>query len=260
VIFFVHSNGTMKVLVGVKRVIDYAVKIRVNPEKTMVDMQNVKMSINPFDEIAVEEAIKLKEKGFASEVVALTVGPSHFSQTLQTSLAMGVDRGIHVETEATVEPLTVAKIFKKVVDKENPRLIIFGKQAIDDDSNQSAQLLAGLLGWPQGTFISKLEKEEDKERWTVTREIHSGLEVLSLELPAVLSCDLRLNKPRFATLQNIMKAKKKPIEKLTPEQIGIDIRTRLQTLRVEEPSLRSAGIKVESVPQLMEHLQKRGIL
>jgi len=241
-------------------VIDYAVKIRVKADKSGVETANVKMSMNPFDEIAVEEAIRLKERGIASEIIAVTVGDSQCTQTINTALAMGADRAIHVETNGVVNPLGVANIFKKIVEKENANLVILGKQAIDDDSNQTGQMLAGMLNWPQGTFISKLEAEKDKDVIKITREVDGGLQMLSLKLPAVVSCDLRLNEPRFATLQNIMKAKKKPVDKKKPEDYGVDMNSKVQILSVEEPPSRKSGMKVETVSQLVELLKKKGTI
>jgi len=252
----------MKAFVGVKRVVDYAVKVRVKPDKTGIETQNVRMSMNPFDEIAVEAAIKLKEAGILKEIVAVTVGPKESNQILITALAMGADRGIHVETpdDKNVEPLGVAKLFQKLVDAEKPSLVLVGKQAIDDDSNQTGQILAGLLNWSQGTFVSKLEKDPAKESFNITREVDGGLQSLSVPIPAVISVDLRLNEPRYATLPNIMKAKKKPIDKKTPTDLGVDITPRLQVLSVEEPPVRSAGIKVETVDDLIKNLKKGGII
>ena len=224
----------MKVLVAVKRVIDYNVKIRVKPDKTGVETANVKMSMNPFDEIGVEEAVRLREAGAASEVIAVSMGPQACQETIRTALAMGADRGIHVLSDAELQPLAVAKLLKAIAAKEQPGLVILGKQAIDDDSNQTGQMLAALLGWPQATFASKLKLEGGKA--LVTREIDGGLETIELTLPAVMTTDLRLNEPRYASLPNIMKAKKKPIEALTPEALGVDVAPRLVTLKVEEPA------------------------
>ena len=243
----------MKVLVAVKRVIDYNVKIRVKPDKTGVETANVKMSMNPFDEIGVEEAVRLKESGAATEVVAVSMGPQACQETIRTALAMGADRGIHVQTEAELQPLAVAKLLKAIAGKEQPQLVILGKQAIDDDSNQTGQMLAALLGWPQGTFASKLKLESGKA--VVTREIDGGLETVELKLPAVMTTDLRLNEPRYASLPNIMKAKKKPIEALTPEALGVDVAPRLVTLKVEEPQKRQGGKKVASVQELVDKLK-----
>jgi len=244
----------MRVLVGVKRVIDYAVKIRVKPDKSAVETANVKMSMNPFDEIALEEAVRLKEKKVASEVVAMTVGPTSSQEQLRTALAMGADRAIHVVTDAETLPLHVAKIFKALVEKEDPSVVILGKQAIDDDSNQTGQMLAGLLGWPQGTFASEVQFGEGGAL-QVTRETDGGLETLAMNLPAIVTADLRLNEPRYATLPNIMKAKKKKIDKLTPEGLGVELKKHLSVLQIDEPPKRAAGIKVESVDELLEKLR-----
>ncbi len=242
----------MKVLVAVKRVIDYNVKIRVKADKTGVETANVKMSMNPFDEIAVEEAIRMKEKGKATEVIAFSAGPAQCQETIRTALAMGADRGVHVLSDAELQPLAVAKLMKAVVDKEQPGLVIVGKQAIDDDSNQTGQMLAALLGWSQGTFANKLEIGDGI---AVKREVDGGLENITLKLPAVITTDLRLNEPRYASLPNIMKAKKKPIEQLTAEALGVDVTPRLKTLKVEEPPTRKAGIKVKTVAELVEKLK-----
>jgi electron transfer flavoprotein beta subunit len=243
----------MKVLVAVKRVVDYNVKIRVKADKTGVETANVKMSMNPFDEIGVEEALRLKEAGIATEVIAISLGVAQCQETIRTALAMGADRGIHVLTDAELQPLAVAKLIKAVVEKEKPELVILGKQAIDDDCNQTGQMLAALLGWAQGTFASKLKREGD--RLMVTREVDGGLETVNLKLPAVVTTDLRLNEPRYASLPNIMKAKKKPIEQLTPEALGIDAAPRLVTLKVEEPAKRQGGHKVASVAELVDKLR-----
>jgi electron transfer flavoprotein beta subunit len=243
----------MKVLVGVKRVVDANVKVRVKGDGTGVETANVKMSMNPFDEIGVEEAIRLKERGVASEVVAVSAGAAACQETLRTALAMGADRGVLIETEAELQPLAVAKLLKAVVEREGPGLVILGKQAIDDDCNQTGQMLAALLGWPQGTFASKLAFEG--ERLSVTREVDGGLETVSLRLPAVVTTDLRLNEPRYASLPNIMKAKKKPLETLTPAQLGVDVAPRLTTLRVVEPPPRQAGVRVSSVAELVDKLR-----
>eukprot|EP00276_Gloeochaete_wittrockiana_P016017 CAMPEP_0184361974 /NCGR_PEP_ID=MMETSP1089-20130417/132704_1 /TAXON_ID=38269 ORGANISM="Gloeochaete wittrockiana, Strain SAG46.84" /NCGR_SAMPLE_ID=MMETSP1089 /ASSEMBLY_ACC=CAM_ASM_000445 /LENGTH=251 /DNA_ID=CAMNT_0026701857 /DNA_START=22 /DNA_END=773 /DNA_ORIENTATION=- len=245
-----------KVLVGVKRAIDYAVKVRVKADKTGVETANVKFSMNPFDEIAVEEAIRMKEKGLTKEVVAVSIGPQKCQEVLRTALAMGADRGIHIQTDQEVQPLDVAKIFRKVSETEQPQLIILGKQAIDDDCNQTSQMLAGLLDWPQATYASSIELDADTSKLKVVREVDGGLETISLGLPSVVSCDLRLNKPRYATLPNIMKAKQKPIATHTPESLGITLDPRLQTVSVEEPPVRSAGIKVKTVDELVASLQK----
>ncbi|CUW39340.1 electron transfer flavoprotein beta-subunit [Magnetospirillum sp. XM-1] len=243
----------MRVLAAIKRVIDYNVKIRVKSDGSGVETQNVKFSMNPFDEIAVEEAVRLKEAGKAAEVVVVSVGPAAASETLRTALAMGADRGILVSSDDEVQPLAVAKVLKALVDKEAPGLIILGKQAIDDDSNQTGQMLAALLGRPQGTFASKLEIVG--ESITVTREVDGGLETVSLKLPAVVTTDLRLNEPRYASLPNIMKAKKKPIDTVSPADLGVDVAPRLVTLKVEEPPKRKAGIKVADVAALVDKLK-----
>ncbi len=243
----------MKILVPIKRVVDYNVKIRVKSDESGVETANVKMSVNPFDEIAIEEAVRLKESGKATEVIALTIGVTQAQEQLRTALAMGADRAIHVVTEHTTEPLAVAKAIKKLAKKENPDLIIMGKQAIDDDSNQTGQMVAALLGWAQGTFASKITLEDDKAH--VTREIDGGLETLALSIPAVITTDLRLNEPRYASLPNIMKAKKKPIETINDIDIGMDFTPRLTTLKVTEPAKREAGIKVANVDELIEKLK-----
>ncbi|CAO3377721.1 electron transfer flavoprotein subunit beta/FixA family protein [Azospirillum argentinense] len=243
----------MKVLVPVKRVVDYNVKIRVKADGSGVETANVKMSMNPFDEIAVEEAVRLKEAGTATEVIVVTVGPTAAQETLRTGLAMGADRGILVQTDAETQPLAVAKVLKALVDKEGPTLVILGKQAIDDDCNQTGQMLAALLGWPQGTFASKVAPGEGS--LTVTREIDGGLETVQLTLPAVVTADLRLNEPRYASLPNIMKAKKKPIETLAPDALGVDVAPRLTTLKVAEPAKRKAGVKVADVAALVDKLK-----
>jgi len=248
----------MKLLVPVKRVIDYNVKPRVKADGTGVDLANVKMSMNPFDEIAVEEAIRLKEKGVATEIVAVSIGPAKAQETLRTALAMGADRAILVTAEQEVEPLAVAKILQKVAAEEQPGMIILGKQAIDDDSNQTGQMLAALLGWAQGTFASKIEVEGDAVN--VTREVDGGLETLRLKLPAIVTTDLRLNEPRYASLPNIMKAKSKPLAQKTPADYGVDIAPRLTTLRVTEPPKRSAGVKVGSVDELIDKLRETGVV
>ena len=243
----------MKVLVAVKRVVDYNVKIRVNSDQTAVETANVKMSMNPFDEIAVEEGIRLKEAGSASELIALSVGPTQCQETIRTALAMGADRGILVETGSMVEPLAIAKCIKAIVEKENPDLVIVGKQAIDDDSNQTGQMLAALLGWSQGTFASNLDLSDGSIK--VTREVDGGLETVNLKLPSVITTDLRLNEPRYASLPNIMKAKKKPIDITTPDDLGVDITQRLTVLKIEEPPKRQAGVMVEDVAQLVDKLR-----
>ena len=243
----------MKALVAVKRVVDYNVKIRVKADNSGVETTNVKFSMNPFDEIAVEEAVRLKEAGKLSEIVVVSIGPAQAQETIRTALAMGGDRGILVQSDEEVQPLAVAKALKALVDKEQPSLVILGKQAIDDDSNQTGQMLAALLGWPQGTFASKVVLDGGKLE--VTREVDAGSETVSLDLPAVVTTDLRLNEPRYASLPNIMKAKKKPIETVSPADLGIDASPRLVTLKVEEPSKRSAGVKVGSVAELVEKLK-----
>ncbi|PWW44573.1 electron transfer flavoprotein subunit beta/FixA family protein [Melaminivora alkalimesophila] len=245
----------MKVLVPVKRVVDYNVKVRVKSDGTGVDTANVKMSMNPFDEIAVEEAVRLKEKGAVTEVIAISCGPTQAQETLRTAMAIGADRAILVETPADVElqPLAVAKLLKAVVDKEQPQLVILGKQAIDDDANQTGQMLAALADLPQGTFASKVEVAGDKV--SVTREVDGGLETVQLSLPAVVTTDLRLNEPRYVTLPNIMKAKKKQLDTLKPEDLGVDIAPRLKTLKVAEPPKRGAGVKVPDVATLVEKLR-----
>jgi electron transfer flavoprotein beta subunit len=243
----------MKVLVPVKRVIDYNVKIRVKADQTGVETANVKMSMNPFDEISVEEAIRMKEAGTASEVVVVSVGPQQCQETIRTALAMGADRGILVQTDVTAEPLAVAKILKVLVEREKPGLVIVGKQAIDDDSNQTGQMLAALLGWSQGTFANKLNVADGTAE--VKREVDGGLENIKIKLPAVITTDLRLNEPRYASLPNIMKAKKKPIENLTAEALGVDVAPRLKVLKVEEPPKRKAGIKVKTVAELVDKLR-----
>jgi electron transfer flavoprotein beta subunit len=243
----------MKVLVAVKRVVDYNVKIRVKADKTGVELANVKMSMNPFDEIGVEEAVRLKEKGAATGIVAVSLGVAQCQETLRTALAMGADRGVLVQTDAALEPLAVAKLLKAVIEKEQPKLAILGKQAIDDDCNQTGQMLAALLGWPQATFASKIAVEGESAN--VTREVDGGLETIAIKLPAVITTDLRLNEPRYASLPNIMKAKKKPIDTLTPEALGVDVSPRLETLKVEEPPKRAAGIKVPDVATLVAKLR-----
>lgn len=243
----------MKILVAVKRVIDYNVKIRVKADNTGVETANVKMSMNPFDEIAVEEAVRLKEAGTATEIVAVSMGVAQSQETIRTALAMGADRGILVQTDDVLQPLAVAKLLKALVEKEQPDLVILGKQAIDDDSNQTGQMLAALLGWPQGTFASALKLADGKAE--VTREIDGGLETLSLKTPAVITTDLRLNTPRYASLPNIMKAKKKPIETIPAGDLGVDVAPRLKTVKVSEPPKRSAGIMVGSVAELVDKLR-----
>ena len=249
----------MKVLVPVKRVVDYNVKIRVKPDGSGVDLANVKMSMNPFDEIAVEEALRLKEAGTATEVVAVSIGPAKAQETLRTALAMGADRAILVQTDETVEPLDVAKILKGVVGEESPGLVILGKQAIDDDCNQTGQMLAALLGWGQGTFASKVKIEGDSA--LVTREVDGGAQTVKLALPAIVTTDLRLNEPRYASLPNIMKAKKKPLAEKAPADYGVEVRQRLEILKTEEPGARQAGVKVGSVAELVDKLKNEaGVL
>ncbi|MCA0199483.1 MAG: electron transfer flavoprotein subunit beta/FixA family protein [Proteobacteria bacterium] len=243
----------MKILVAIKRVVDFNVKVRVKADKTGVELSNVKMSMNPFDEIAVEEAVRLKEAGKATEIVIVSIGPQAAQETIRTALAMGGDRGILVQTDAEVQPLAVAKVLKAVVEKESPNLIVLGKQAIDDDSNQVGQMLAALLGWPQGTFASKVALEG--EGVAVTREVDGGLETINLKLPAVVTTDLRLNEPRYASLPNIMKAKKKTIDTLAPDALGVDVAPRLTTLKVEEPAKRQGGVKVADVAALVDKLK-----
>jgi electron transfer flavoprotein beta subunit len=243
----------MKVLVAVKRVVDYNVKIRVKGDRTGVETANVKMSMNPFDEIAVEEAVRLAEAGTATEIVAVSMGEAKCSETIRTALAMGADRGIHVQTDAELQPLAVAKLLKAIVEREKPELVIVGKQAIDDDCSQTGQMLAALLGWSQGTFASKLGIADGA--LTVTREVDGGLETLKLTLPAVVTTDLRLNEPRYASLPNIMKAKKKAIDALTPDELGVDVTPRLVTLRVDEPPPRRGGGKVKDVAELVDKLK-----
>jgi len=242
----------MKVLVAVKRVIDYNVKVRVKADQSGVETANVKMSMNPFDEIGVEEAIRLHEAGKAEEVIAVSLGPQQCQETIRTALAMGADRGIHVKTDDELQPLAVAKLLKAVIEVEKPGLVILGKQAIDDDSNQTGQMVAALLGWPQATFASELEIDNDSAR--ITREVDDGLETIDIKVPCVMTTDLRLNEPRYASLPNIMKAKKKPIDEKTPEELGVNIAPRLKTLMVTEPPGREAGIKVESVAELVDKL------
>ena len=243
----------MKVLVAVKRVVDFNVKIRVKSDGTGVETGNVKMSMNPFDEIALEEGVRMREAGTADELIAVSMGPQACQETIRTALAMGADRGILIETDAELEPLAVAKLLKAITEKENPDLVILGKQAIDDDCNQTGQMLAALLGWGQGTFASGLEFGDAKVK--VTREIDGGLETVALTLPAVVTTDLRLNEPRYASLPNIMKAKKKPIDTMTPEDLGVDAAPRLKILKVDEPQGREVGIMVETVAELVDKLR-----
>ncbi|WP_188238153.1 electron transfer flavoprotein subunit beta/FixA family protein [Sphingopyxis sp. LK2115] len=247
----------MKILVPVKRVLDYNVKPRVKADGTGVDLANVKMSMNPFDEIAVEEAIRLKEKGVATEIVAVSVGPAKAQETLRTALAMGADRAILVQTDDEVEPLAIAKILKAIADAETPGLVILGKQAIDGDNNQTGQMLAALTGWAQGTFASAVQVEGDHVN--VTREVDGGLETVKLKLPAIVTTDLRLNEPRYASLPNIMKAKSKPLDTKTPADYGVDTSPRVKTLRVSEPPVRSAGVKVADVDELVAKLKAMGV-
>jgi electron transfer flavoprotein beta subunit len=248
----------MKILVPVKRVVDFNVKIRVKGDGSGVELANVKMSMNPFDEIAVEEALRLKEAGKATEVIVVSVGPAQAAETIRTGLAMGADRGILVKTDAPVEPLAVAKLLKKVVEQETPELVILGKQAIDDDCNQTGQMLAALLGWPQGTFASKVVLDGGSA--DVTREVDGGLQTVQLKLPAIVTTDLRLNEPRYASLPNIMKAKKKPLDETTPETLGVDIAPRLKVLKTAEPAGRSAGIKVANAAELVSKLKTAGVI
>ena len=243
----------MKILVPVKRVIDYNVKVRVKSDNSGVELANVKMSMNPFDEIAVEEAIRIKEAGNAEEIIAVSIGPAQAQETLRTALAMGADRAILVKTDSEVGPLPVAKILKAIVEQENPQIVLMGKQAIDDDCNQTGQMLAALLGWGQGTFASEVKVGDGSVN--VTREIDGGLETLKLALPAVITSDLRLNEPRYASLPNIMKAKRKPLDEKTPDDYSVDITARTKTLKVEEPEGRSAGIILESVSELVSKLR-----
>ena len=248
----------MKILVPVKRVIDYNVKIRVKADGSGVELANVKMSMNPFDEIAVEEALRLKEAGKATEVVVVSIGPAQAAETIRTGLAMGADRGILVKVDGIVEPLAVAKLLKKVVEQEAPGLVILGKQAIDDDCNQTGQMLAALLGWGQGTFASKVELGTDSV--DVTREVDGGLQTVSLKLPAIVTTDLRLNEPRYASLPNIMKAKKKPLDETTAEALGVDVSPRLKVLKTAEPAGRSAGVKVANAAELVSKLKTAGVI
>ncbi|TYR33400.1 electron transfer flavoprotein subunit beta/FixA family protein [Mesorhizobium microcysteis] len=248
----------MKVLVPVKRVVDFNVKIRVKSDGSGVELANVKMSMNPFDEIAVEEAIRLKEAGTVTEIIAVSIGPAQAAETIRTALAMGADRGILIKVDETTEPLTVAKLLKGVVDEEKPELVILGKQAIDDDANQTGQMLAALLGWSQGTFASKVEIAGGKAK--VTREVDGGLQTIELSLPAVVTTDLRLNQPRYASLPNIMKAKKKPLDEKSPADYGVDAAPRLKVLKTEEPGGRKAGVKVKDVAELVSSLKSAGVL
>ena len=243
----------MKVLVPVKRVIDYNVKVRVKADQSGVELANVKMAMNPFDEIAVEQALRLREAGTADEVIAVSIGPTQNQETIRTALAMGADRGIHIEAPHDIEPLAVAKLLKAVVAQENPGIVLVGKQAIDDDCNQTGQMLAALLGWAQGTFVSALEIAGDKAK--VIREVDGGLEHIEINMPAIVTVDLRLNEPRYASLPNIMKAKKKPLDSLTAGDLGVDIAPRLTIVKVEEPTARAAGIKVGDVQELVSKLK-----
>ena len=243
----------MKIIVPIKRVVDYNVKIRVKSDHSGVELDNVKMSMNPFDEIAVEEAIRLKEAGIAEEIVALSIGPQQAQETIRTALAMGADRGILIKSDDSVTPLNVAKIIKAIAEKENPNLIILGKQAIDDDSNQTGQMLSALLGWSQGTFASEVKLENDN--LLVTREIDGGLQTLKLTMPSIITTDLRLNEPRYASLPNIMKAKKKEIAEINPEDLNISIEKNIEVVKVSEPSQREAGVKVETIDELVDQLK-----
>ncbi|MEZ2410732.1 electron transfer flavoprotein subunit beta/FixA family protein [Bosea sp. RCC_152_1] len=248
----------MEILVPVKRVVDYNVKIRVKADGSGVELANVKMSMNPFDEIAVEEALRLKEAGKATEVIVVSIGPAQAAETIRTGLAMGADRGILVKVDGLVEPLAVAKLLKKVVEQEAPGLVILGKQAIDDDANQTGQMLAALLGWPQGTFASKVVVGDGSV--DVTREVDGGLQTVQLKLPAIVTTDLRLNEPRYASLPNIMKAKKKPLDETSAETLGVDVSPRLKVLKTEEPAGRSAGIKVANAAELVSKLKTAGVI
>ena len=248
----------MKILVTVKRVVDYNVKIRVKADGSGVELANVKMSMNPFDEIAVEEAIRLKEAGKVEEIIAVSIGAAQAAETIRTALAMGADRGILVKVDEAVEPLTVAKLLKGVADAEQPGLVILGKQAIDDDSNQTGQMLAALLGWSQATFASKVEIGDGKAK--VTREVDGGLQVVEVKLPAIVTTDLRLNQPRYASLPNIMKAKKKPLDEKAPGDFGVDVKARLKVLKTEEPGGRKAGVKVKDVAELVSSLKSAGVI
>jgi electron transfer flavoprotein beta subunit len=248
----------MKVLVPVKRVVDYNVKIRVKSDGSGVELANVKMSMNPFDEIAVEEAIRLKEAGKVEEIIVVSIGPAQAAETIRTALAMGADRGILIKVDDVVEPLAVAKLLKGVVDAEVPQLVILGKQAIDDDANQTGQMLAALLGWAQGTFASEVALEGDSAK--VTREVDGGLQVVSVKLPAIVTTDLRLNQPRYASLPNIMKAKKKPLDEKSAADYGVEVAPRLKVLKTEEPGGRKAGVKVKDVAELVSSLKSAGVL
>jgi len=243
----------MKVLVPVKRVIDYNVKVRVKADNSGVELANVKMAMNPFDEIAVEQALRLREAGGAEEIIVISIGPTQNQETIRTALAMGADRGVHIEASHDIEPLAVAKLLRTVVDREAPGLVLLGKQAIDDDCNQTGQMLAAMLGWAQGTFVSGLEITGDIAK--VVREVDGGLEHLEINMPAIISVDLRLNEPRYASLPNIMKAKKKPLDTLSTDELGVDINPRLTIVKVEEPAMRESGIKVADVKELVEKLK-----
>ena len=248
----------MKVLVPVKRVLDFNVKVRVKSDESGVDLANVKMSMNPFDEISVEQAVRMQEAGTATETIAVSIGPDKAQETIRTALAMGIDRGIHVKTDAEVEPLAVAKILKAIVDAENPELVLLGKQAIDDDSNATGQMLAALMGWPQATFANSIDKDGDS--LTVGREVDGGIQTVKVALPAIVTVDLRLNEPRYASLPNIMKAKRKPIDAKTPDDYGVDITPRLTTVKVAEPAGRSAGVKVADAAELVAKLKSEGVI
>mmetsp|Transcript_60345 Transcript_60345/g.142184 ORF Transcript_60345/g.142184 Transcript_60345/m.142184 type:complete len:250 (-) Transcript_60345:169-918(-) len=248
----------MRALVGVKRVVDYAVKIRVKPDKSGVETAGVKMSMNPFCEIAVEEAVRLKEKKIVSEIIAVSIGPKQSADTLRTALAMGVDRAIHITHDEILQPLAVAKLLKAVVEKETPDIVLLGKQAIDDDCNQTGQMLAGLLGWPQGAFASKVEIADKK--MTVEREVDGGIETIKMDLPAVVTADLRLNEPRYATLPNIMKAKKKKMDVMDPAALGVDVSSKLSTVEVSEPPVRQAGSMVDDVASLVAKLKEKNLM
>ncbi len=248
----------MKVLVPVKRVLDFNVKVRVKSDESGVDLANVKMSMNPFDEISVEQAVRMQEAGTATETIAVSIGPDKAAETIRTSLAMGIDRGIHVKTDAEVEPLAVAKILKAIVEEEKPDLVILGKQAIDDDSNQTGQMLAALMGWPQATFANSIDKDGDS--LTVGREVDGGIQTIKVNLPAVITVDLRLNEPRYASLPNIMKAKRKPIDAKSPDDYGVDLTPRLTTVKVSEPAGRTAGVKVADAAELVAKLKEEGVI
>ncbi len=248
----------MKVLVPVKRVLDFNVKVRVKSDESGVDLANVKMSMNPFDEISVEQAVRMQEAGTVTETIAVSIGPDKAQETIRTALAMGIDRGIHVKTDADVEPLAVAKILKAIVGEESPDLVILGKQAIDDDSNQTGQMLAALLDWPQATFANEITKDGDQ--LTVGREVDGGIQTIKVSLPAIVTTDLRLNEPRYASLPNIMKAKRKPIDAKTPDDYGVDITPRLTTVKVAEPAGRTAGVKVADAAELVAKLKSEGVI